>query len=219
MSSEDYPYPLMDENGKLLCQICGKSYLIISPKHLKSHGIRYSEYKLRFPNAPFSTSEFAAQSRYGKFKDIFSDDDEMIIEDEIGNIGKEFDGMEDPEIHEELEIDITKLSQTIRKYKDPMEERKSKILDYLRSFFSNIQQDYVVQLIDGGGMLKSEFITDFADSVLKIDIEFVNVFWHNKGMIDMNRDNKMKEYGWRIINIRGNNPTHKNISKAISEQL
>lgn len=219
MSSEDYPYPLKDESGKLICQICGKSYLIISPKHLLSHGIRYSEYKLRFPNAPLSTSEFAAQSRYGKFKDVFSDDDEMIVEDEIESIGKEFDGMEEPEIHEELEIDITKLSQTIRKYKDPMQERKSKILDHLRSFFSNIQQDYTVQLIDGGGMLKSEFITDFADPILKIDIEFINVFWHNEGMVDMNRDNKMKEYGWRVINIRGNNPNPAKISKAISEQL
>jgi len=216
MSSEDYPYPLFSEDGKLICQLCGKPFLVISPKHLVSnHNIRYSEYKLRFPDAPLSTSEFAASSRYGRVKNIF-DDEEVIVEDEIG---KEFEGMEDPEIHEELEIDIEKLSKTIRKFKDPMQERKAKIIDHLRTFFSNVQQDYMVKLIDGGGFLKSEFITDFADSVLKIDIEFPDVFWHNEGIVDLGRDRKMKDYGWKVIRVSGNSPSNEKISKCISEQL
>ena len=218
MSGEDYPYPLLDEKGKLVCQLCGKSFLVISPKHLVSkHDIRYSEYKLRFPDAPLSTSEFAASSRYGRVKNIF--DDEVIVEDEISDIEDEFEGMEDPEIEEELEIDIKKLSDTIRTYKDPMQERKLKILDHLRTFFSNVQQDYMVRLIDAGGFLKSEFITDFADTVLKINIEFPDVFWHNQGIIDLSRDNKMKDYGWKVIRISGNSPSTEKISKCISEQL
>jgi hypothetical protein len=216
MPGEDYPYPLLDEKGKLVCQLCGKSFLVISPKHLANHDIRYSEYKLRFPDAPLSTSEFAASSRYGRVKNIF--DDEVLVEDEI-DIEDEFEGMEDPEIEEELEIDIEKLSNTIRTYKDPMQERKLKILDHLRTFFSNVQQDYMVQLTDGGGFLKSEFITDFADTVLKIDIEFPDVFWHNEGIIDLSRDNKMKDYGWKVIRISGNSPSTGKISECISEQL
>jgi uncharacterized Zn finger protein (UPF0148 family) len=27
-------YPLFDEKGKVVCQICGKSFLVISPTHL-----------------------------------------------------------------------------------------------------------------------------------------------------------------------------------------
>jgi hypothetical protein len=216
MSSEDYPYPLMDKDGKLICQLCGESFLVISPKHLGKHDIRYSEYKLRFPDAPLSTSEFAASSRYGRVKNIF-DDEEIIVEDEMENLEEEFEGMEDPEIVEEIDID--KLTQTIHQYKDPMQQRKSKILDHLRSFFSNIQQDYMIQLIDGGGFLRSEFITDFADPVLKIDIEFPDVFWHNEGFLDPNRDNKLKVYGWKIITISGNGPSSEKISKCISEQL
>lgn len=219
MSSEEYPYPLLDESGKLICQLCGKKFLVISPKHLESkHGVKYSEYRLRYPEAPLSTSEFAASSRYGRVKNIF-DDEEIIVEDEINNIEKEFDGLEDPEIDQEAEIDIEKLSKTIRRYKDPMQERKSKIIDHLRTFFSNVQQDYMVQLIDGGGFLKAEFITDFADTVLKIDIEFPDVFWHNHGVVDLNRDNKMGEYGWKVIRISGNCPSNEKISKCISEQL
>ena len=217
MSSEEYPHPLFSEDKKVICQICGKPFQVISPKHLAKHNLRYAEYKLRFPDAPLSNSEFAASSKYGKYKDVFNNDDEVIVEDEIDDIQKEFEGMEDPEIHEE--VDIEKLSQTVRKYKDPMQERKLKILDLLRTFFSNIQQDYMVQLIDGGGQLNHEFITDFADPVLKIDIEFPDVFWHNQGLIDLNRDIKMKSYGWKIIKIHGNGPTPSKITETISEQL
>lgn len=218
MSSEDYPHPLMDKDRKVICQLCGKSFLVISPKHLGTHDIRYSEYKLRFPDAPLSTSEFAASSRYGRVKNIF-DDEEIVVEDEMENLEDEFEGMEDPEIVVEKEIDIDKLTETIRKFKDPMQERKSKILDHLRSFFSNIQQDYMVQLIDGGGFLRSEFITDFADPILKIDIELPDVFWHNQGFPDPNRNNKLKVYGWKVITVTGNSPSPEKISKCISEQL
>ena len=134
MSSEDYTYPLMDGDGKVICQLCGKSFLVISPKHLGKHDIRYSEYKLRFPDAPLSTSEFAASSKYGRVKNIF-DDEEIFVEDEMENLEDEFEGLNDPEIVLEVktEIDIDKLTETIRKFENPMEELKSKILDHLNT--------------------------------------------------------------------------------------
>jgi len=216
MSTEEYNHPFFNEDGKVNCQICGKSFMVISPKHLLNHKIKYGEYKLRFPDAPLSNSEFAATSKYGKVKGIF--DDEVKVE-EIDDISKEFEGMEDPQIHEDMEIDISKLTETIRKYKDPMQEVKVKILSFLRSYFSNIQQDYSVQLIDGGGKLNDEFITDFADPVLKIDIEFPGTFWHNQGNIDLSRDNKMKMYGWKIIKIPGSKITNEKIAEVISKSL
>jgi hypothetical protein len=100
-----------------------------------------------------------------------------------------------------------------------MQAKKSKILDHLRTFFSNIQQDYMIKLIDGGGKLHNEFITDYADPVLKINIEFPDVFWHNQGVIDLNRDEKMQRYGWKVIKISGNNPTGPKITETISKQL
>ena len=217
MSSEEYSYPFFNEDKKVICQICGKPFQVISPKHLAKHNLRYAEYKLRFPDAPLSNSEFAASSKYGKVKGIFDDDDEVVVEDEIESIEKEFEDMEDPVIEEE--VDITKLTETIRVYKDPMQERKLKVLDHLRTFFSNVQQDYMIQLKDGGGKLHHEFITDFADPVLKINIEFPGVFWHNEGVIDLTRDSKLKAYGWKIIKVPGNSPRPAKITKVISEQL
>lgn len=220
MPSEGYNFEFFDKKTeKVICQICGKQYQVISPKHLQKHNLKYSEYKLRFPDAPLASSEFGTTSKYGKYKDVFSNDDDEVIIEEIEEIEKEFSGMKDPEINSEDEIDIDKLTKTIREFKDPMQERKMLVLDHLKSFFSNVQQNYVIQLTDGGGKLHHEFITDFADPILKINIEFPDVFWHNSGVIDLNRDNKLKTYGWKIIKIYGNNPTHSTIAKTISEDL
>jgi uncharacterized Zn finger protein (UPF0148 family) len=217
MSTEEYSYPLFDENGKVNCQICGKPFMVISPRHLSGkHKIQYGEYKLRFPDAPLSSAEFTAKSKYGKVKGIFDEDVEI---EEIQYIEKEFEGIGDPDIHDEVEIDIGKLTETIRRYKDPMQEKKGKILDHLKTFFSNIQQDYVVQLIDGGGRLNEEYITDFADPILKVNIEFPGTFWHNQGVIDLMRDEKMKMYGWKIIHIHGQAPSLQKITEIISHGL
>jgi very-short-patch-repair endonuclease len=218
MSTEEYPYPLFNEDGKVICQICGKPFMVISPRHLSGkHNIKYGEYKLRFPDAPFSNAEFAARSKFGKEKGIFNDDEVQV--EELGDIQKEFDGLEDPEIHDEMEIDISKLTETVRKYKDPMQEKKSRILDHLRTFFSNIQQDFMIQLIDGGGKLHEEYITDFADPILKVNIEFPDTFWHNQGNVDLMRDEKMKMYGWKIIKISGAAPSLSKMTEIISQGL
>jgi very-short-patch-repair endonuclease len=217
MPTEEYPYPLFNEEGKVICQICGKPFMVISPKHLSGkHNIKYGEYKLRFENAPLSSAEFTARSKYGKVKGVF--DEEVDIE-EMDEIDEAFDGIDDPDIHEEMEIDITRLTETIRQFKDPMQEKKVKILQHLRTFFSNVEQDYMVKLIDGGGRLNEEYITDFADPVLKVNIEFPDTFWHNQGHIDLMRDEKMKSYGWRIIKVKGMNPTPKKITEIISQGL
>ena len=38
----EYPFPFFNEEGKVNCQICGKSYLVIVPRHLALHNIVYS---------------------------------------------------------------------------------------------------------------------------------------------------------------------------------
>ena len=217
MSKEEYNHPFFDDDGKVICQLCGKSFMVISPKHLSGkHKIKYGEYKLRSPDEQRYPPGCPASRRYGKVKGIFDDD---VKVEEMDDISKEFDGIEDPEIHEDMEVDIAKLTDTIKKFKDPMQEKKTKVLDHLRSYFSNIQQDYLVQLFDGGGKLNHEYITDFADPILKVNIEFPDVFWHNQGNIDLTRDEKLKMYGWKVVYIPGNNPTPKIISKYISEEM
>ena len=99
----EYSYPFNNEEGKVVCQVCGKAYLIISPRHLGTHKITFSEYKLRFPEAPISCEEFNALGKYGKEKNIF-------VQEELEKIEKESNPIvEKDEIKiQELDDDIPK---------------------------------------------------------------------------------------------------------------
>jgi len=202
MSEYNFPH-FEEESGKVNCQICGKPFLVISPKHLLSHNIKYSEYKLRFPDAPLSCEEFGAASKYGKEKDMFSESEEVIIDEEVL--------IEEPEV-EEIVIDTVLVNSKTGK----LDRIKGKIFDHLRSFFSNVKANYMIRekLIDG--TLELEFITDFADPVLKIDIEFPDAFWHNIPQYDdPTRDRKLEAKGWKVITIKGRSPKFEDIQKAI----
>lgn len=42
---------------KIKCEICGKLFGIISPTHLKTHGITMHEYKKLYPNSPIVSND------------------------------------------------------------------------------------------------------------------------------------------------------------------
>lgn len=202
----EYPYPLFDEKGKVVCQICGKSYLVISPKHLYTHNIKYADYTKRFPEAPLSNQEFKARGKYGKNKELFRNTDNEEIKDDII--------IEDPEI-EELD-DIEKFIEAESKATDPMRAMKIKLRDHLRLYFSNIQMDYLIRQFGSDKRLKFEFITDFCDPVLKVVIQFPDTFWHNHDLcIDLNKTMKLEKYGWKIFKIPSNNPSLSQVDKAL----
>ena len=93
---------------------------------------------------------------------------------------------------------------------------KNKILDHLRSFFTNIRKDYMIQIFASGDNLLFETITDFADPVLQINIEFPNCFWHNQDTyIKPNREVTLSQYGWKVIEIKSKAPTFDQIRKII----
>jgi len=39
--NNELQYPEFDDKGKVICQVCGKSYQVISPRHLNLHKIQY----------------------------------------------------------------------------------------------------------------------------------------------------------------------------------
>ena len=61
-------HPEFDSKGNVVCQICGKSFLVISPMHLKKHNILFNDYVKRYPNAPVSGEEFNKRTKIGKDK-------------------------------------------------------------------------------------------------------------------------------------------------------
>ena len=213
----EYSYPMFNEQGKVLCQICGKPYLVISPRHLGTHNIKYNEYKLRFPDAPLSSSEFNASSKYGKEKTIFVKKEMSKFEDEVALPNEETEEIvvnEEPEIEDE--IDLTMFLEKEIKEIDVMAKSKNKILDYLRAYFTNIEKDYIIDQIGIDGSLKFQFVTDFCDPVLKIVIQFPKAFWHNKELaIDPNKNIKLRQYGWKVIEFKSASPSFKEIGKRI----
>lgn len=199
----EYPHPLVNEKGKVICQICGKPYLVISPTHLKKHNIhRYEDYTKRFPDAPLSSREFIARGKFGKTK--------LLDQEEIGP--EQLVDEEEPEI-EEIEIQ-TLIKKTTPN--NPMEAMKLRILDHLRLYYSNIKKDYLISQFGIERNLKFEFITDFCDPVLKVVIQFPNTFWHNQERaIDLNKNRKLEQYGWKVIEIPSKNPSFETIDKYL----
>lgn len=208
----EYQFPFFDEKGKVICQICGKSFLVISPKHLSSnHSIKYAEYKLRFPDAPLSSEEFNASSKYGKDKQVFVKEELEKLEELPDDIGEEIEVVE-PEIEDE--IDIKNLLED-KKSKDICCTSKDQILDLLRSYFTNVKKDYLITQKDAG-MVVFEFITDFCDPVLKVVIQFPKTFWHNREAFDdPNKKLKLETFGWKVVEINTNPPKLKDISVAL----
>jgi len=202
------PYPLFDEEtGKIICQICGGKFLVISPRHLEKHGITYSDYKKRYPDAPLSSKEFGAKTKYGKIKDLFKPTYSEYIEEEVVVD-------EEPEIEEDMDINAILKEKT---YSDPVKQSKAQVFDTLRSYFTNVRQDYMIEEYGKmSGRLKYHFITDFTDPILRVVIQFPNTFWHNNDVsIDPMKNEKLKMDGWKVLVVKGKAPTRKNIQKIV----
>ena len=211
-----YPYPYYEEKtGKVNCQICGKPFAIISPRHLKKHDITHAEYKLRFPDAPLTNEEFAVKSLYGRHKDMFKvsepeepdnytlTDDSIIGDEEI--VDKEVILIED--------FGVTKKDVT---NSDPVANMKKRIFNHLSMYLHNVRQNYFIEEKTLGGLTKFRYISDFADPVLKINVEFPDTFWHNQDIfIDPLREEKLKSGGWKVIKIRGKAPSLEKIEKSL----
>lgn len=213
----EYQYPFLNDEGKVICQICGKPYLVISPRHLGTHNIKYDEYKLRFPDAPLSSDEFNASSKYGREKTLFVEEEMSKFESEAELPDENVEEIivdEDPDVEEE--IDLRKVLEEENNETDIMAKNKNKVLDHLRVFFTNVEKDFLINQYGLDNRLKFQFITDFCDPILKIVIQFPNTFWHNREAADdPNKNLKLKNYGWKIIEIKSNNPTLKEITSVI----
>jgi len=201
----EYPHPFFNEKGKVVCQICGKPFLVISPRHLGKHNIKYADYTKRFPDAPLSTQEFKARGVYGRTK-LFKEGDEIGPEQLVDE--------KEPEIEE---LNIEKLAAE-QKNLSPMDAMKARILDHLRMYFANVKRDYLITQYGTDNRLKFEFITDYCDPILKVVIQFPDTFWHNvEAAIDLNKNIKLAKYGWKVIEIPTPNPSFEIIDQYLEE--
>ena len=221
-----FPYPERNEEGKVLCQICGKPFNVITGAHINKHNVSMEQYKERFKNVALSSTEFKTKQKYCKtnvFKkasDIIKPNDNDVIEDTEETLDfnrntiTEFEEIivdEEPEIEN---LDIPNFKEDTR---DPIKLKKQKILNILLEYFSNIKSDYFIRKLSLTNHLEYEYVSDFADPVLKVNIEFPNTFWHNNaGYNNPNRDIVLIRDGWKVININSRVPSTKDIRKAIN---
>ena len=211
----EYKYPFFDDNGKVNCQECGKSYLVISPRHLTSHKMKYARYKEKYPEAPLANTEFAKRGLYGKNKDLFFSPGDMEEDLKIDpSLVVDFED-EEPDVED---LDIEELYAKEIKPLNAIEAMKERIFEYLKLYSPTVQQDYLIhQYRPGDNILDFAFITDFCDPTLKIVFDFPDTFWHNKDATpDANRDSKLERYGWTILKFRSNAPSEKYIEKILN---
>ena len=209
--NEKLPYEPFDDEGKVVCQICGKSYQVISPRHLAVHKIQYADYTKRYPDAPLASEQFTAKSRYGKNSSLFVDDKD--IGDDI--LDEEIYVDEEPEL-EEFEMENA-LKKIVEETRDPMALQKMRVLDHLRLHFANVEKDYSIRLISPISKKQIfEYITDFCDPVLRIVIQFPNAFWHNNdNYMDPLKNDRLKEHNWKVLEVKSRAPSVENIDAAI----
>lgn len=207
----------MDEKiTSVTCEICGKEFQRITPMHLRTHGITIKEYKMKFPDSPLVS--YTATGR--KVATLFEEQENKSIKTETIN-----DDDNEDTIIDELDFDNIPDHDVVETYKDTdvgqvdfCSLQKDGVLEILKKFFSNVKKDFLIREKNFNGAILYECITDFADPVLKIDIEFPNAFWHNQEPWQNSvREQKLKSFGWTIINIMSNAPTFEEINKIISE--
>ncbi|HKJ81508.1 MAG TPA: MucR family transcriptional regulator, partial [Ignavibacteriaceae bacterium] len=207
----EYPHPFFDENGKIFCQECGKTYLVMSPRHIQKHDMSFKEYRDKYPEAPVSSKEFDSKSKYGKEKQIFA----KQILDEFDNYEKieEVEVFEDPDVNE---LAIDEIYSDEAGSTDICDTSKNKILDHLRYFFTDIKKDYTIAIHSPTQHLLFETISDFADPYNKINIEFPKCFWHNQDEYTLeNRKRILEQYGWKVIIVKSHAPTFKIIRTTL----
>jgi hypothetical protein len=208
--NKELPFEPFDNKGKVVCQICGKSFLVISPRHIAVHKIKYADYTKRYPTAPLSSDAFNVKSKYGKNSTLFVDDADLkgdLLDEEIMVD-------EEPELDDlEFENEMHKIMEEVR---DPMAAQKLRVLDHLRLHFANIEKDYMVRHYAPNKNLIYEFVTDFCDPVLRVVIQFPNTFWHNNDKhIDPLKNRKLEEQNWKVLIVDSRAPTPRDIDKVI----
>jgi len=117
----------------------------------------------------------------------------------------------EPRIEEDIDITSAYGAEKI----DIFYAARERVLDELKRFLPDIQKSYAIRsLYPVTNIVIFEFMTDFADPLRKIDIEFPNTFWHHRDVADTARKSKLEELGWRIIELQTDSPTRQEIEKA-----
>ena len=205
---------LLNDQGQVGCAICKKFFTIITSGHLKKdHMMTMVEYRTKYPDAPLAGEIFSAK-QHGRYNDMFSNTPypEDSITDSKPKIIKETQIKANDDPKEKIEI------QALKENYYGVHEDKVRILNFLKNFFPNLVNNYILGKISLGGSLEYRICMDIADPTKKLDFEFPTTFWHNVGFPDKHyREQRLQDCGWKIISFtRGtSNPEIEYILKEL----
>ena len=235
------------ENGKVICQECGKAFKVISATHMKNHNMTLEEYRRRYSDCPVSSDKHESWRKYQNTS-VFQESDSESNTDQIVDIIEDFKSepilkpinqikIPEIELNDNIDIkniDIRELIQSndldpvkeieqksfILEYPDPKNQiphDKKKLLNFLLSYFPNIQNNYMVEIYYKSGHLAESFVTDITEPSSKIIFDFPNAFWHNKDLYhNPFKKQKLIENGWKIYNIKSSCPTINDIMDKLN---
>ena len=194
------------DNGKVICQVCGKSFIILG-NHIKRHDMTTEEYKEKFPDCPMTSSQFKAKMKYSSNKNDLFDNSDKIVDEVITIVDEVITIIDEPEVMVNEEPYIEEIDEVIILEKsnsdlNVIEQSREEILDLLSTYFHNVKQNYMITKFFLDKRIEYEFITDYCDPMLKIVIDFPTAFWHNSDRyVNYNRDHILEQDGWKIIKI------------------
>jgi hypothetical protein len=194
----DLKYP-KGKNGKAVCQECGGEFMLISPAHLKKHGITMAEYKLKYPGCPVSGAEYKAT------KNVYHDS--ILFKNDEGLPSEPLDD----------DIALAELSEGIYKHSilnlEGVSKNKADILTFLHDAYPYLEDNYSIEKRHfHDESLLWKYITDMADPIKKVIFDFPDAFWHNEDAYpDPQKYDKLREDGWIVIVVDKHYPTAQDV--------
>jgi len=194
----DLKYP-KGKDGKVICQECGKSFMLLSPAHLKKHSITIAEYKLKYPDCPISGSQYKATTNTFK--------DSILFKNSEGLPSEPLDD----------DIALAELSEGYVKHSvlnlEGVSKNKADILVFLHDAYPYLEDNYSIEKRHfHDDRLLWKYITDIADPVKKVVFDFPNAFWHNEDPFpDPGKYDKLKDDGWIVVVVDKHYPTSQDV--------
>jgi hypothetical protein len=187
---------------KVKCLLCGKEFEnSITGSHLsRIHQTNLKDYMKEFPSAKVSTDEFEQ-----KMKNVYATRNLKV---------KKIDEPK-PEVVEKVPVKEVKKTIT---YHGDIHPDKARIVSYLSTHFGIglVKNNYYVEPKGLDSEIPFSLVTDVSIPVIKVDLEFLDVIWHNHDRPKEVRDHMLKQFGWKIIDIRGV-PSNSELKQILEE--
>jgi hypothetical protein len=225
-----------DKYGNVICQECGKPFKQITDRHLKiSHKISLRDYVKKYSGFPLTKANLGkiemddevtvivrgpdGKQRYvtATVKDFFTDKVKTYLKD-IFKADDQLKVVDGKLIDRGIEINTNMFVEN----KGPAFDSKEVIVKFLKTKFSDIRNNYVIEYLSPKGLSVFKYTTDMALVSKRISLEFPEAFWHNDASSIPNvwkKNKDLRSIGWTVLRIPGKSINKKEVYKKIRTRL